>query len=355
MRALTVQPGTLGSLRVEDVRIPHPARASCSCGGWRSVCATPTRRSFAATTAGLDPDKTGSCCGADPLVASSRCLRTACSAAATSSSGWCAVRTRSRAGRVRSASRKCAATVATPSAASRSCPAPAASGGPAPERYAVRVDEGLGRAGVLTEPTSDVAKAWEQVDRVGGQAWFEPRTVLVTGAGPIGLLAALLGVRRGLDVHVLDRVADGVKPDLVLGLALGATYHHTSVDRVVNRARPDVVIEATGAGSVVFDAIAATGFYGIVCLTGVSLRGRDLTADGNGLDRSLVMENNAVIGSVNANLRHYQAAAEALADADRDWLRRLLTTTVPLDEAASAFDRPGEDVKVVVTLEDGVV
>ena len=222
-----------------------------------------------------------------------------------------------------------------------------------PERYAVRVDAGLGLAGVLTEPTSVVAKAWEQVDRVGGRAWFEPRTVLVTGAGPIGLLAAMLGVQRGLDVHVLDRVADGVKPDLVRDL--GATYHHTSVDRVVDRARPDVVIEATGAGSVVFDAIAGTGSYGIVCLTGVSPRGRDLTVDAGGLNRSLVLENDAVIGSVNANLRHYQTAAEALAAADRDWLRRLITTTVPLDEAASAFDRPGEDVKVVVTLEDGVV
>ena len=222
-----------------------------------------------------------------------------------------------------------------------------------PERYAVRVDAGLGLAGVLTEPTSVVAKAWEQVDRVGGRAWFEPRTVLVTGAGPIGLLAAMLGVQRGLDVHVLDRVADGVKPDLVRDL--GATYHHTSVDRVVDRARPDVVIEATGAGSVVFDAIAGTGSYGIVCLTGVSPRGRDLTVDAGGLNRSLVLENDAVIGSVNANLRHYQAAAEALAVADRDWLRRLITTTVPLEEAASAFDRPGEDVKVVVTLEDGVV
>lgn len=221
-----------------------------------------------------------------------------------------------------------------------------------PEHYAVRVDDALGLAGVLTEPTSVVAKAWEQVDRVGGRAWFDPRTVLVTGAGPIGLLAAMIGVQRGLDVHVLDRVTDGVKPDLVGDL--GATYHRTSVDKVVARARPDVVIEATGAGSVVFDAIAGTGSYGIVCLTGVSPRGRDLTLDAGGLNRSLVLENDAVIGTVNANLRHYRAAATALAAADGEWLRRLITSAVPLDDAVSAFDRPGEDVKVVITL-DGEV
>ncbi|GAA2128911.1 glucose 1-dehydrogenase [Nocardioides bigeumensis] len=219
-----------------------------------------------------------------------------------------------------------------------------------PEQYAVRVDDALGLAGVLTEPTSVVAKAWEQVVRVGERAWFDPRRVLVTGAGPIGLLAAMIGVQRGLDVHVLDRVTDGVKPDLVRDL--GATYHHTSVDQVVARARPDVVIEATGAGSVVLDTIAGTASYGIVCLTGVSPRGRTLSLDASGLNRTLVLENDAVIGSVNANLRHYQAAATALAAADSEWLHRLITTTVPLDDALSAFEGPGEDVKVVITLDE---
>lgn len=222
-----------------------------------------------------------------------------------------------------------------------------------PESYAMQVDDALGLCGVLTEPTSVVAKAWEQVDRVGGRAWFEPHTVLVTGAGPIGLLAAMIGVQRGLDVHVLDRVTDGVKPDLVRDL--GATYHHSTVREIAAVARPDVVIEATGAGRLVFDAIAETGSYGIVCLTGVSPRGRELTVDAGGLNRSLVLENDAVVGSVNANLRHYQTAAAALAAADGDWLRRLITTTVALRDAGSAFERPGEDVKVVVTLGEGDV
>jgi crotonobetainyl-CoA:carnitine CoA-transferase CaiB-like acyl-CoA transferase len=50
---------------------------------------------------------------------------------------------------------------------------------------------------VLVEPASVVAKAWEQIERIGSRSWFEPRSVLVTGAGPIGLLAALLGRERG--------------------------------------------------------------------------------------------------------------------------------------------------------------
>src|SRR3954467_9347849 len=88
--------------------------------------------------------------------------------------------------------------------------------------YAVKRDAALEDVGMLMEPTTVVAKAWEQVERVGARAWFEPTSVLVTGAGPIGLLAALLGVQRGLDVHVLDRVTRGPKPGLVT--SLGATY-----------------------------------------------------------------------------------------------------------------------------------
>lgn len=220
-----------------------------------------------------------------------------------------------------------------------------------PPQFAVRVDQRLGIAGVLTEPASVVAKAWEQVDRVGGRAWFEPRTALVTGAGPIGLLAAMIGVQRGLDVHVLDRVEGGPKPDLVRDL--GATYHTGTISEVLADGRPDVVIEATGVGRLVFDAIAETSTYGIVCLTGVSTGGRMLEVDGGGLNRSIVLENDALVGSVNANLRHYELAAEALAAADPSWLQRLITTRVPLAEAPDSFGRPpGEDVKAVITLGD---
>ncbi|MBB5935028.1 glucose 1-dehydrogenase [Streptomyces zagrosensis] len=214
--------------------------------------------------------------------------------------------------------------------------------------YAVSIDPGLERVGVLMEPTTVVAKAWEQVERVGARAWFTPRRVLVTGAGPIGLLAALLGVQRGLDVHVLDRVTEGPKPRLVTDL--GATYHTESADRVTSALRPDVVLEATGAASLVFDAMTGTGTYGIVCLTGVSPPGHTLSVDGGAINRELVLNNDAIVGSVNANLRHYRQAADALAKADRDWLARMITRRVPLERATEAFVERENDIKVVIDL-----
>ncbi|ADB33021.1 Alcohol dehydrogenase GroES domain protein [Kribbella flavida DSM 17836] len=216
-------------------------------------------------------------------------------------------------------------------------------------QYAVKLDPALSEVGVLMEPTTVVAKAWEQVEKIGARSWFEPRTALVTGAGPIGLLAALLGVQRGLEVHVLDRVTSGAKPALVADL--GATYHHTDVQQVAKSLRPDVVIEATGVGSLIFDALATTGSYGITCLTGVSSPGRSLTIDAGSLNRDIVLENDAIVGSVNANLDHYHAAASALAAADHTWLQRMITRRVPLRDAETALAAQPDDVKVVLDLQ----
>ena len=210
--------------------------------------------------------------------------------------------------------------------------------------FTIKVEQSLGLLGVLLEPTSVVAKAWEQADRAGGRAHWDPKTVLVTGAGPIGLLAALIGVQRGLDVHVLDRVTTGIKPDLVRDL--GATYHTGNVADAVPS--PDVIIECTGVPTLVFDAMSHVGPGGVVVLTGVSSGGHTIDIDEGMLNRSMVLENVAVVGSVNANRRHYEAAAEALAAADRSWLERLVTRRVPLEQWRDALTRAPDDVKVVI-------
>lgn len=210
--------------------------------------------------------------------------------------------------------------------------------------FAIRLDPALGDLGVLTEPASVVAKAWEQAEKVGHRVYFEPRTALVTGAGPIGLLAALLGVQRGLDVHVLDRVTDGRKPDLVR--RLGATYHN-SLDEV---GEPDVVIECTGAGQLVFDVLGRTGRNAVTVLTGLSGGKAEVPIPASAINDSLVLENDALVGSVNASLANYQQAAAALAAADPGWLAELITRRVPLATWTDALDKRPDDVKVVVDL-----
>ena len=215
--------------------------------------------------------------------------------------------------------------------------------------FAVPVDSDLGRLGVLVEPASVVAKAWDHAERIGRRsAAWQPRTALITGAGPIGLLAAMMGRQRGLDVHVFDRVREGPKPDLVRDL--GGHYHAGDVT-VLERLEPDIVIECTGATTVIADAITRTAASGIVCLAGVSSGGHTIDLDLGTVNRRIVLENDAVFGSVNANRAHYVAAAASLRAADRRWLSRLITRAVPLDRWDEALSRRPDDVKVVITFD----
>jgi threonine dehydrogenase-like Zn-dependent dehydrogenase len=210
--------------------------------------------------------------------------------------------------------------------------------------FAVGLDPSLLSVGVLLEPTTIVAKAWEHVDRIGKRALWEPKCALVTGAGPVGLLAALLGVQRGLEVHVFDRTTEGPKPSLVK--ALGAHYH---VGRLEDAGpRPDVLLECTGASEVVLGGIGRLAPGAVMCLTGVSSGTRATTIEFAMINRKIVLDNAVVFVSVNANMRHYQAASEALRRADPAWLGGVITRRVAVADVANAFERQRDDVKVVI-------
>jgi glucose 1-dehydrogenase len=212
--------------------------------------------------------------------------------------------------------------------------------------FAIALPAGFESFGMLLEPTSVVTKAWDQVDRMSVSSCAPAERVLITGAGPIGLLAALLSVQRGLETHVLDLQREGAKPRLAR--ELGATYHAGPIGAL--DLKPDVIIECTGVGQVVFGAMEAIGPGGVLCLTGVSPKGTRLEIDAGAINSDLVLENNVVVGSVNAAARHYDGARDALAAADSGWLEALITRRVGLDEAPAAFARREDDIKVVVEL-----
>ena len=210
--------------------------------------------------------------------------------------------------------------------------------------FYTKMDPSLGLHAVLLEPTTVVAKAWELVSVMRARAFWEPHQVLVTGAGPIGMLAAMIGVQHGLDVHVLDRVTEGAKPQLVHDV--GATYHSGAIADI--GFDPDIVIECTGVGSVIIDSIRKVGAAGVVCLTGVGSGGQASGLSPADVAKALVLQNNVVVGSVNANRRHFYRAAEALAAADHAWLGRLISRRVLPQNIADALKRGPDDIKVVV-------
>jgi glucose 1-dehydrogenase len=211
--------------------------------------------------------------------------------------------------------------------------------------FVVKVEPSLGMLGVLLEPASILAKAWDHIERIGRRTRiWAPRTLLVTGAGPIGLLAALMGFQRDLEVHVLDHNNWGPKEAIVHDL--GATYH--TDEGSLARLAPDILIECTGAAALINDCLSATAPAGIACLTGVTEPGKMFDYDIGRLNRTLVLNNDVVFGTVNANRRHYEMAAGALARADQAWLARLITRRVPLARWSEALEHRAGDIKVII-------
>jgi threonine dehydrogenase-like Zn-dependent dehydrogenase len=213
------------------------------------------------------------------------------------------------------------------------------------EKMLVKVDKDLGSAGVLLEPATVLAKAWEHIERIGRRAKWAPRRVLVTGAGPVGLMAALMGVQRGLEVHLQDHNREGVKP--ALAAKIGAAYHIEPPALEF-----DVVIECTGAPEVIGRILAASTPDRVVCLTGLSPGSHAEGLPIAPFNQAMVLGNQVVFGSVNANHRHYEAAARALAGAEKTFLENMLTRKVPMARWHEAYDRRKGDVKTVLVFSE---
>jgi glucose 1-dehydrogenase len=212
--------------------------------------------------------------------------------------------------------------------------------------HLVRVDPALGILGVLLEPATVVAKAWDHIEKIGNRAAWAPQKVLITGAGPIGLLAALLAIQRGYQTYVLDLVTEGRKPDMVR--RLGATYFHRG-NLGEAAAEADIVIECTGFVQMLLETGPQHVRHRIICLTGVSAAGVETTVDPGLMNRNMVLQNSVLFGSVNANRYHHELAARALARADPGWLADLITRQEPLRRWASAYARQPDDIKTVLT------
>jgi glucose 1-dehydrogenase len=205
--------------------------------------------------------------------------------------------------------------------------------------YLLPVPDALGELGVLVEPMSVVCKALETAFHVARRGPTTPARLLVTDAGPIGLLAAAAGRDAGLEVTVLDRMRTGVKPDLVT--ALGVAYTD-DLGTLTDGPRFDLAFECSGAGALIGPATALLGQAGVMMLIAGT------AVDPGSVPAMLVRSNAALVGTVNAGRRHYVQAVETLLRLDRTWLCRLLTRRVPLECWPNALDRDDDEVKVVV-------
>jgi threonine dehydrogenase-like Zn-dependent dehydrogenase len=201
--------------------------------------------------------------------------------------------------------------------------------------YIVKVPPELREVAVLLEPTSvvekGVAQAYEIQRRL--RVW-RPGRAAVMGAGTVGLLAALALRLRGLEVTVFGRTA---KPYLNSDLieALGARYESTSDVSIPDGAARfgpfDLIFEATGASSIVFESLQALGKNGVLVLSSVTGGDRRIEVPADRINLEFVLGNKVMVGTVNANREYFEIGVKDMAHAETQypgWLNRLLTHPV---------------------------
>jgi threonine dehydrogenase-like Zn-dependent dehydrogenase len=196
----------------------------------------------------------------------------------------------------------------------------------------VRTPAALADCAVLTEPLSVAEKAIETALRLHEPG---PRTALVLGAGPIGMLAALVLRLRGLETAVHSLEPEN-HPRAKL-LARAGVRWLASLSGV----RADIVIEATGSAEAAFAGLRALGPLGVCGILSAP------NAAGEVPFIDLLRHNQAVFGSVNASPQAFARAVEDLERLDRAVLSAMLHRVRFEDFRETISGPPAQAVKVV--------
>ncbi|NQX68219.1 glucose 1-dehydrogenase [Paenibacillus alba] len=227
-------------------------------------------------------------------------------------------------------------------------------------RYLVQVPLDLLQHGMLVEPQSIVEKVWDQVLRVQQRLIWEPKTALILGSGPLGLLAAMTCRLLGLEVYVWSMSPqDSLQAQLVkisggmyqqAGAASAADTLTAYAERL---GKPlDLILECTGFSPLAFEAMAVLAPNGVLALLGVTPADRKLEISSDMLNQSMVLENKCVLGSVNAARKDFETAIYRLQQMEKNypgWLDRLVTNRMKL-EAVPQLDFSSIPIKAVVDI-----
>lgn len=232
------------------------------------------------------------------------------------------------------------------------------------EQYVVRIPEALEKVGVLCEPLSVAEKAIDEAVRIqtarlpdapANPDWLNGRVCLVAGLGPIGLLAALALVQRGAVVYGLDVVdAASTRPKWLT--LIGGKYldgREVQADQVEKQVGAmEIIFESTGVAALEFNLLDALAPNGLYVLTGIPGGDRPLEVSGSHLIRQLVLDNQLMVGSVNAARDHYQMAVDDLEMSDLLWgdhVDKLISHRFAYNDFQAAFNQPLQDaIKVVI-------
>ncbi len=226
--------------------------------------------------------------------------------------------------------------------------------------YLVKVPPSIRGTAVLVEPLSVVEKATEQgfgvlarMNAPSAAPAASPPAALVAGTGAIGMLASLVLRVRGWRVTAIDRHPSGTPAAGVLG-AIGARHVDASAgSQALGSDRFELIVEATGSANLDVSLLDLLGPNGTLVLTGIPDPSAAPSVAMGARLRGLVLENQAVVGSVNANRTHFAAAVADLGRFEALWpgvTSRLIGERRPWEEFGDVFARrtPGLVKSVLV-------
>jgi glucose 1-dehydrogenase len=225
------------------------------------------------------------------------------------------------------------------------------------DRYLNLVPRELRDVAVLVEPLTIAEKSLEQIWTVQTRLpWNRQHRAVVLGAGPVGILGAMALQVEGFDVSVYSRSPNHEEKNQILN-AIGVRYiaaETHSTDDLAKLAGPiDVVYEATGASDVAFDVLKHLGPNAVFVFTGVPGHKEPIPVDTDGIMRNMVLNNQLVLGSVNAPPKAFQSAIQHLGVFAQRWpdtLRSVITGRFPLERALDALQNQPGGVKNVVSI-----
>jgi len=223
-------------------------------------------------------------------------------------------------------------------------------------QWIVGVPRELAHVGILVEPLSVVEKALRQANLIQRRltSW-DPKTALVLGAGPIGLLGTLLLRSRGIEVVTMARrPAPYAAAEIVV--AAGARYasmQETSIQEVAAAMLPiDLIFEATGNAAPGFAAMEILGNNGVLVLLSGASRPAELTVPAAAINGSLLRGNKVVAGSVNSAREDFELGVADLTRFETLWpglTARLITRRIDgLGDYARILEKPEGDIKTVI-------
>lgn len=179
------------------------------------------------------------------------------------------------------------------------------------------------------------------------------RRALVTGTGPIAMLAVLALRLRGIETCDLARQpSDSLMARLIE--SAGATYvplQDVDPERPRDRLGEfDAIIEATGAIEVAVCVLGALARNGVLDLVGGAAERKAVPLEASVLG-SMVGRNLTVLGSVNANADDWQCAVADLSTMRTQYpgtLERMITHTFQMTETDVAFERVPGQIKAII-------